>query len=212
MDNFFDGVTNRLHPWPAGRADLHFHILFDQEVIEKQIVSRYKQLTHRPGISPVPAAWVHTTILHSGPMDSFAPGEVDKIASLLQDECANIAPFSLTFDRPSIGSVAVECAARPGAPARRLWEAASQVCAEVTQSRYPITPAIYYPHLSIGYGTATKERQASRAEMKAWLSDCEYEPVTLQARSMTMVAQWHTGSHIRWKHLRTIPLSGSQEA
>ncbi|WP_405087386.1 hypothetical protein [Microbispora sp. NBC_01389] len=67
MDDFYAEVESREYPWPPGRADLHVHILFDPDVIEKALVEPYRAVTHRPGLAPVSAQWVHMTLLHGGP-------------------------------------------------------------------------------------------------------------------------------------------------
>ncbi|MFE7570674.1 hypothetical protein ACFU76_27575 [Streptomyces sp. NPDC057539] len=44
MEDFFTGVEQRAHAWPAGRADLHWHILFDPEVLREQLVAPYREV------------------------------------------------------------------------------------------------------------------------------------------------------------------------
>ncbi|GAA3087051.1 hypothetical protein GCM10020000_87260 [Streptomyces olivoverticillatus] len=154
---------------------------------------------------PVAAPDAHITVLHDGPLQDFAPGEIEKITELVRTECADIAPFDITLDRPAIGRVAIECPGRPGRPARRLWELTARASAEVTGSRFPRVPSAYQPHLSIGYSTSTATVRADRAAMKVWLSDCPRGPVTLTATALNLVAQWHTCERITWDHLVTIP-------
>ncbi|WP_372412603.1 2'-5' RNA ligase family protein [Streptomyces luteireticuli] len=208
MDSFFDEVTNRRYPYPAFRKDLHWHLTVDTALIHRKLVDPYRELTHRPGIAPVEAQWAHITLLHGQPLDDLAPGQAEKIAEIVTGECEQIAPFDVTLDRPSVGRVAIECPGRPGAPARRLWDLTARAGAEVTQDNFPRIPASYYPHLSLGYGSPTPTQRADRAELKAWLSDCPYGPVTLRITSLSLVAQWHTGQYIHWDHLATIPLAG----
>ncbi|MFE2039183.1 2'-5' RNA ligase family protein [Streptomyces scopuliridis] len=130
---------------------------------------------------------MHTTVMHGGPVEKYEHGEIDAIAERVRQECADIEPFGLTFDRPAIGRVAVECAARPGAPARRLWELTTRIDAEVTGRRFPTIPSGYYPHQSLAYGMAGPER-ADRRAMKILLSDHLGGPVVLRAERLTLVA------------------------
>lgn len=209
MDNFFDEVqTRKIQPYPALRKDLHWHLTIDTETVRKELIEPYRELTHRLGIVPVAAPDAHITVLHDGPLQDFAPGEIEKITELVRTECADIAPFDITLDRPAIGRVAIECPGRPGRPARRLWELTARASAEVTGSRFPRVPSAYQPHLSIGYSTSTATVRADRAAMKVWLSDCPRGPVTLTATALNLVAQWHTCERITWDHLVTIPLGG----
>jgi hypothetical protein len=84
--------------------------------------------------------------MHGGPVDQYTASEIATIADRVGEACATIAPFDLVYDRPSVGTVAVECAARPGAPARRLWELTTGIDSDVTGGRFPRIPADrYYP-------------------------------------------------------------------
>ncbi|WP_329169394.1 2'-5' RNA ligase family protein (plasmid) [Streptomyces sp. NBC_01267] len=207
MEDFYAEVEARAHAWPANRPDLHWHILFDPAVVEEKLVGPYRELTHRPGLAPVEARWVHTTVMHGGPVADYKDEELDTIVELVRQECATIAPFDLTFDRPAIGRVAVECAARPGAPARRLWQLTTQIDVDVTGGRNPVMPAGYYPHQSLAYGMAGEVR-ADRRAMKVLMSDHPGEPVTLRADKLSLVAQAHDRQFITWEHIVDVPLLG----
>src|SRR5690606_9761135 len=144
----------------------------------------------------------HLTVLHGGPVDEYRPGEIEAITQRVRDRCAGIEPFSLTFDRPTVGRVALECPARPGAPARRLWEVTARVDHEVTGGRFPLIPADYYPHISLAYGTPGESHPtgADRTALKRALSDHPGEPVTLRADRLCLVSQVHDRQHITWTH------------
>jgi hypothetical protein len=208
VDDFFNRVETRRHAWPAGRADLHWHLLFDLAVIEQHLVTPYTPITHQPGLQPVPSRWIHMTVLHGGPIADYRSGEIEAITELVTDRCATIDPPQLTIDRPMIGRVAIECAARPGAPVRQLWELTARVDAEVTGGRHPLLPATYYPHISIAYGIAGDHRP-SRTSLKAMLSDIPGEPTMLRATSLALVAQAHDRRHITWTPIATALLGGT---
>lgn len=209
--DFFQQVESRSTPWPAGRVDLHWHALFPAEVVDRQLVAPYREITHRPGLAPVPARWVHLTVLHAGPLADYRDGEVDAIVQRVRDRCAGIEPFELVVDRPVVGRVAIECQARPGAPARRLWEMTARVDADVTGGRFPRLPADYYPHVSLAYGTSGESHQtgADRVALKRDLSDHPGEPVTLTVDQLVLVAQVHDRRHITWTPMATAPLGRS---
>jgi len=76
VEDFFAQVESRRHAWPAGRDDLHRHLLYDDVLVEEQLVAPYRELTHRPGLAPVPARWVHTTVMHGGPVDQYTQAEL----------------------------------------------------------------------------------------------------------------------------------------
>lgn len=207
MEDFFRGVEQRpVMAWPAGREDLHWHVLPAPEVAEKQLVAPYRPLWEgQPGLAPVPPSWLHLTVLHGGPMGEYRDGEIDAMVKRAAAACREIEPFDITLDRPAIGRVAVECAGRPGAPARQLWELTGAADAAVTGSRFPRVPAVYYPHTTLAYGIAGEQRP-DRAAMKAMLSDLPGEPVTIRAARLSLVAQSHDRRHITWRLLEEVPL------
>ncbi|MEU9189452.1 2'-5' RNA ligase family protein [Streptomyces sp. NPDC048484] len=207
MEDFFAGVESRQHAWPAGREDLHWHLLHDAALVEEQLVVPYRELSHHPGLAPVPAQWVHTTVMHGGPVDQYTETEITAVVDRVGEACATIAPFDLIYDRPSVGTVAVECPARPGAAARRLWELTTGIDADVTGGRFPRIPDYgYYPHVSLAYGVGGPER-ADRRAMKAWLSDHPGGPVVLRATHLSLVAQRHDRRHITWSPIAVVPLT-----
>jgi hypothetical protein len=145
--------------------------------------------------------------MHGGPVDQYTDAEITTIVDRVGEACATIGPFDLIYDRPSVGTVAVECAARPGVPARRLWELTTRIDADVTGRRFPRIPADgYYPHASLAYGVGGPER-ADRRTMKAWLSDHYGGPVVLRATHLSLVAQRHDRQHITWRPLAVVPLA-----
>ncbi|MEU1813540.1 2'-5' RNA ligase family protein [Micromonospora aurantiaca (nom. illeg.)] len=201
MDSFFDRVTHR---WPAGRRDYHWHILPPLQQARAALFEPYRELTHREGLIPVEPAWYHVTVLHSAPVQQVTDGELEQIVAGVRQRCAAEAPFDLTVDRPAVGSVAVECAARPGAPARRLWQATVEASTAVIGDRVPVLPAVYYPHMSLAYATDHVDHRP----MKVWLSDHDIAPVTILVEHISLVAQSHNGRRITWHHILDVPLGG----
>ncbi|MFJ1751200.1 2'-5' RNA ligase family protein [Streptomyces sp. NPDC088116] len=208
MKNFFAEVTSRTHSWPEGRRDLHWHVLPDRRAVREQLVEPYAELTHMPGLEPVAPEWLHTTILHSGPEDSATDTEIARIVTLVRERVAEVAPFELTFNPPAVGRVGLECTARPGAPARRLWEIAWQATTEVAGSRWPLIPDRHYAHASLAYAGPDAAR-ADRKAMKIWLSDHGPGLVTLPVTALSLVSQWHDGRRIMWDHITDVPLGVS---
>ncbi|MEV6927444.1 2'-5' RNA ligase family protein [Dactylosporangium sp. NPDC051485] len=201
MANFFDTVIGR---WPAGREDYHWHILPDPEWVRTALFEPYRELTHRDGLAPVAPQWTHVTVLHSGPVDAFRAEEVEQVVDLVRAGCTAIAPFELTLDRPAPGRVALECAGRPGAPARQLWQLTGEATRAVTRDRFPLIPELYYPHASLAYGVATFDHRP----LKVSLSDHDHGPVSFLVSKVSLVAQSHDGRFITWRHVRDVSLTG----
>ncbi|MFE0658089.1 hypothetical protein ACFW2U_17130, partial [Streptomyces sp. NPDC058876] len=76
MENFFERVTPF---WPAGRRDLHWHIL-PTPAEATALAAPYQAIT-APGLRNVPVDGMHCTLLHAIGLDRDA---ID-IAALLRD-------------------------------------------------------------------------------------------------------------------------------
>lgn len=202
MESFFERVKGF---WPAGRQDLHWHLLPDRELARTALVEPYRQLTHRDGLAPIPAEWIHVTVLHGAPVEQVSTTELDKLTAGMRERCAQLAPVTITLHPPMVGSVALECAGRPGAPARAVWQAAIDTNIEVLGDRMIGPRANYEPHAALAYCDVP---QVNGAPLKAWLSDNAADPVTFTASQVTLVAQHHDGHHIIWEHLLDVPLAG----
>jgi 2'-5' RNA ligase len=207
MQDFFERVENREHAWPAGRRDLHWHLLPDPEIAREYLVEPYAELTRLPGLVPVAAEWLHVTALHSGSQQDATEQEIQEITSRVGEAVAGTGPVRLTFARPAIGNVAVECAARPGAPARRLWQAIWEATSSVVGKRWPRVPATYDPHVSLAYASHGAA-DLDRSRLKQLLSDLDGAEVTVEFRTLTLVSQWHDRSRIVWERLAEVPLTG----
>ncbi|MFF2820458.1 2'-5' RNA ligase family protein [Kitasatospora cineracea] len=205
MDDFFTRVTTRRNPWPTGRRDLHWHVLPDP-VTARALAGTWHAAAAHPGLNPVPEQWLHVTVLHAGPTSEASGEQIQAMADLVREQARHVAPFDLLLGRPQVGTVALECAGTPGAPARRLWELTAAATRAVFGNEPPLLPALYYPHCSIAYA-GPDGHLADRTALKALLSDVPGGPVTIPVTRLALVSQWHDGrSLIQWEPLLEIPL------
>ncbi|MGY4969560.1 2'-5' RNA ligase family protein [Streptomyces nigrescens] len=202
MKDFFSTVVHR---WPEGREDIHWHILPDRELVRQTLFEPYRELTHRPNLAPVRPENFHITLLHGPPVTEVSEQEVGDMTALVRKGCKRIAPFELTLDRPALGSVALECAGRPGAASRPLWQLTADAAAEATGGRFRNLPAAHYPHGSIAYAVG----DVARLPMKVWLSDNGPGPVTIPVDKISLVVQRHDRHEIVWDHILDVPLGWS---
>ncbi|EST27416.1 2'-5' RNA ligase family protein [Streptomyces roseochromogenus] len=202
MRDFFSTV---IHRWPEGRRDYHWHLLASPEWAEETLFEPYRELTHRPGLAPVRPENFHVTVLHGPPVEEMSEREIADMVDEVRAGCAWIAPLELTLGRATVGSVAIECAGRPGAASRPLWELTVAATAKATGGRYEALPAAHYPHASLAYGVGDVER----LPMKVWLSDHGPRPVTMRVEQISLVSQWHDRREIMFERILDVPLGGS---
>lgn len=99
MESFFAHIADR---WPPGREDYYWLLLPDPGRVLARLAGPYQELTRRPGLAPVPPAWVHVTIQHVAPVDAVTGEEIAKIIGVVRDGCAHVAPFELTVGQAEV--------------------------------------------------------------------------------------------------------------
>ncbi|MFB6814463.1 2'-5' RNA ligase family protein [Streptomyces sp. NPDC056347] len=203
MENFFERVAKA---WPVGRRDLHWHILPAASEADELLASYPETVFSRPGLSRVPSEWLHCTLLHAV---GLSAADVD-VGALVRDARAHVQqmePFTLTFDRPAIGPVAIEISGWPGTPFTRLVGSITQLTQEQHTAFQPA--ASRYPHMSIAY-TGPGSETINPVDLREALASIE-EPLshTVRADRIHLVEQWHDGATIKWEPIASIPLKGS---
>ncbi|WP_431984151.1 2'-5' RNA ligase family protein [Streptomyces qinglanensis] len=201
MESFFDRVGR---VWPAGRRDLHWHFLPTPDEAAA-LTAPYAGLP-RPGLPGVPVEGVHCTVLHTV---GLARADID-LGPLLEDVRAyarTARPFVITFDRPAIGTVAVEISGWPQSPFSAVVEYLIGAMTR-TGAAFKAAPS-RYPHISVAY-TADGAESLETAGLKAELAAID-GPLsgTVLADRLHLVEQWHDGRHIMWQTVAVVPLEGA---
>ncbi|MEU3663992.1 2'-5' RNA ligase family protein [Streptomyces sp. NPDC032940] len=206
MENFFTRVER---VWPAGRRDLHWHIL-PTEAEAQALTAPYAEVVARPGLQPVPVPWMHCTLLHAIGLSRSAV-DIGALVEHVQEDVRTVAPFTLTFDRPAVGPVAVEISGWPGRAFTGLGTALTE--ATTRASGVPFTASrSRYPHMSVAYTTKGAE-DVDAIAVKAALADVAGPlSATVSVDRLHLVEQWHDGATITWEPLAEVPLAGQASA
>lgn len=202
MENFFERVGRF---WPAGRRDLHWHILPTQ--FEAEALAEPYTGFARLGLAGVALQDMHCTLLHAVGLTPADAADVDTLVKDVAAYAQTQQPFTLTFDRPSVGSVAVEIAGWPGSRFTTLVDAIAGLMQDRYGSAFSPAPS-RYPHMSLAYTTEGAEA-INRVDLRAALAAIE-GPLsgTVYVDRLHLVEQWHDGQHITWEPVAQVPLSG----
>ncbi|MFJ5850436.1 2'-5' RNA ligase family protein [Streptomyces sp. NPDC092903] len=203
MENFFERVAKT---WPAGRRDLHWHILPAGSEADELLSLYPANVFARPGLVRVQSEWLHCTLLHAVGL-SAADVDVDALVRDVRARALKVEPFTLTFDRPAIAPVAIEISGWPGTPFTRLVDSITQLMQKQHTAFRPA--ASHYPHMSIAY-TGPGSNAIDPVGLRAALASLE-APLshTVRADRIHLVEQWHDGATIKWEPIASIPLKGS---
>lgn len=200
MESFFARV-GRI--WPEGRRDLHWHILPTLDEASA-LAAPYTGLV-RPGLQGVPVQGMHCTLLHAVGLARADIG-LDALLKDVGSYAQTVRPFTLTFDRPAVGNVAVEISGWPGSPFAEIVEYLTQA---MTRSGAAFTAApSRYPHMSLGY-TSKGAENIEAASLKTALASID-GPLTgtVLADRLHLVEQWHDGEQITWQPIAEVLLAG----
>ncbi|MFD9601811.1 2'-5' RNA ligase family protein [Streptomyces sp. NPDC059970] len=200
MENFFERVGRF---WPAGRRDLHWHILPTPDEAAA-LAAPYKGLA-APGLQGVPVHGMHCTLMHAVGLSS---NDVDTDALLkgATSYAQTVRPFTLTFDRPAVGTVGVEISGWPGRQFTEIVDTLTQVTVS-TGAAFRAAPS-RYPHMSLAYASNGAE-DVDAVTLRAALAAIE-QPLSgpLLVDRLHLVEQWHDGAHITWNPIAQMPLAG----
>lgn len=199
MESFFERV-GRI--WPEGRRDLHWHILPTLDEA-RALAAPYTGFV-RPGLQGVPVQGMHCTLVHAV---GLARAGVD-LNALLKDVgtyAQTVQPFSLTFDRPAVGNVAVEISGWPRSPFAAIVEYLTQAMSR-SGGAFTAAPS-RYPHMSLAY-TSDGAENIEAVSLKMALASID-RPLsgTVLADRLHLVEQWHDGAQIMWQPIAEVPLA-----
>lgn len=200
MENFFERVG---HFWPAGRRDLHWHILPTPDEAGA-LGAPYTGLV-QPGLQGVPVQAMHCTLLHAVGL-ARTDVDLDALLEHVGSYAQTVRPFTLTFDRPAVGRVALEISGWPGSPFTEIVENLTQA---MVRGGAPFTAApSRYPHISLAY-TSDGAENVEAVSLKTALASID-RPLsgTVLADRIHLVEQWHDGAQIRWQPLAEVQLTG----
>jgi 2'-5' RNA ligase len=200
MESFFARVGR---VWPAGRRDLHWHIL--PTLAEAgAIAAPYKGLAPQ-GLASVPVEWMHCTLMHAVGL-GIDDVDTDALLEEVGSYARSVEPFLLTFDRPAVGAVAVEISGWPGRPFTEIVDTVTQATARSTEAAFKPAPS-RYPHMSLAY-TSHGAEDVNAVTLRAALADID-QPLsgTLAVDRLHLVEQWHDGTHITWRPIAEVPLA-----
>jgi 2'-5' RNA ligase len=201
MEDFFAQIERR---WPAGREDLHWHVLPGPALVRDRLAAQYRRLIHRSGLAPVRPRWAHITIQHYAPVAAISDRDLAAVAELVRERCAGVTPFEVTAKRAEPWGGGIVCPLHPSAPLRSLWQAATAAAQAVTGDRFGSPPAGFHPHLTLAYTTARMDR----APLQDWLDGSGAVEVALPVTGLALVAQRHNRREITWRVLEQVLLTG----
>ncbi|GAA1156547.1 hypothetical protein GCM10009630_63210 [Kribbella jejuensis] len=154
--------------WRPGRSFYTWHIIFPSDAVLAGLHSAYQGLvTSLPGISPVPAQWLHLTLQGIGFADKVPQADLDLIIDAARHRLEEFRPFAIKLG-PAI--VEAESLQLPVSPVDRLRRLRGQLHAAITdvwgRDSVPELPELH-PHVSLGYWNQNAPAAPLHRQVKA---------------------------------------------
>jgi 2'-5' RNA ligase len=154
--------------WRPGRSFYTWHIIFPNDAVLADVHTGYQRVVGSlPGISPVPAQWLHLTLQGIGFVDKVPQADLDPIIDAAERRLEHFRPFEIKLG-PAV--VDVESLQLPVSPADRLRRLRDQLRAAVTdvwgRDSVPELPELD-PHISLGYWNRNAPAEPLQQRVKA---------------------------------------------
>lgn len=196
----------KAHSYQKGRADWNFNILVGKQPDVQRMANEYAPtLLAQAGLyGPVPADWLHMTILRIGLTDEFSEEEMLRVVGILAPKLANIQLSELAFDSWWQWGGNIVFHISPHEELASIYKAVVTSVEEVVgKDRTVLTPhGQFIPHVTLAY---TKDRHDELATNEA-LSKTRVIPARFRAPAVALIRQWPVDGHYEWEVVREMPV------
>lgn len=191
------------HYYQKKRVDWNFNVLFTGETDVIRMVNEYAPYLDHPGLyDPIPAEWLHSTILRVGLTNDFSEEEMLKVADVLASKLANLVLPEFIFDSWWLWGGNVVLHITPDEQYREIYNCVIEAMQTVIGGDRMLgsTHGTFIPHVGLAY---TKTHHKER-EINTQLLDNPVRPATFRATSVSLIRQWPTSGHYEWEIVKDL--------
>lgn len=191
------------HRWARERADWNFNILFEDQPQVARYADQYAAALEHPGLyDPVPAAWLHATILRVGFFDDFSEDEMLTVLHRLEPTLAAMKVPKLLLGQWWIwgGNPCVHFT--PDEPLNAIFKAVlSEVSAVVGTDRLAQS-LNFMPHITLAYSKTYSDKHGLFIQ----LQNQRIDAVPVRINRLSLVKQYVIDNYYAWDVIREIPV------
>jgi hypothetical protein len=191
--------------YKPGQVNWNFNLIFDDQSMVAYMAKQYANIIQHPGLySPIPALWLHSTILAVGPTDGYTEAEMLEVAVKLQQSLAVISLPEFSFDSWWLWGGNVVLHISPDDEFTKLYNhVVTALSSVVGPDRTTHTPhGNFIAHTAMAYSkTHHKEH-----EVHEQLAAHPIKPVKFKATHLPLTRQWPTEGHYEWEVVRDIKI------
>lgn len=190
------------HAWQRGEVDWHFLVIFDKEPGIEEFAEKYKQPLDHPGLhTPIPAEWLHMTILRVGPITEISDEQMDKVCQLIQEQSRGLIMPELSLNSPWSWSGSVCVHVDPEDEIKKLYGITASACNQILDYETD-TPEKFIPHVTLAYPKDTEDD----AEIVRQIEQSQIEPFTFKPTELCLVKQTQTPPYYQWEVVKRLRL------
>jgi 2'-5' RNA ligase len=195
--------------WHVGRRFYAWHLTFPgpEAADLRRFAAEYRTvLKPLPGLDLIPDQWLHLTMQGLGFIDEVDSGDVDAIVEAAHARLAGVAPFTLTFDQPTVTPEAVLWEVNPTGPA--AVRAAVRAAIGDVWATVPEAADGFVAHVSAAYSNS----DGPQAAVREALDRVEAAPATVRIGEAQLIVMHRDNRMYEWTTYASIPLGTAREA
>lgn len=198
------------HGASEGQVDWNFNVIFDgcPEVVE--MAQQYAPLVTHPGLySPIPAKWLHATILRVGPEDDFTKEEMLAVAECLHGKLAKLELPEFRFDSWWLWGGNVVLHISPADEFTKIYDAVISALEQIVGPERTLKSPYggrFIAHTALAYTRSHHKEH----EINQQLASKLIHPASFKVSYLPLIRQWPTGGHYEWEIIRKIPIGGDR--
>lgn len=179
--------------------DWNFNIIFNQPDVAR-MAKDYAQTLDHPGLyRPIPAQWLHSTILRVGLTTDYTEAEMMAVVEILQPKLARLGLGEFVFDSWWLWGGNVVLHITPEEGLNQIYEEVTKaVEAVVGSDRTP--KSSFIPHMTLAY-TKTHHNEG---EINQQLVAHPVKPARFMVPQLLLLKQWPTAGHYEWEVIKSI--------
>jgi 2'-5' RNA ligase len=195
------------HKHHAGVVDWNFNVVFENQPAVAAMAEAYAPLLDRPELyDPIPAKWLHATILRVGTVDDeYTEEEMLAVADKVQAAVVNFTLPEFHFGELVTVYGNICFIIEPRTELEKLYNIVAESLESVVgPERATKTPyGRFISHMSLAYSRAQNNEAAIEAELK----QAHIAPAEFRVTRMPLIKQWPTDGHYEWDIVKDVKLS-----
>jgi 2'-5' RNA ligase len=189
-------------------VDWNFNLVYNSQPAIVDFAKHYESALQHPGLyDPIPAKWLHATILRVGTIDEYTEEEMLAVAKVLQPKLATLELPVFQFDAWWLWSGNVVFHISPGDHFTKLYTAVESALKDIVgEARTPKTPhGQFVPHTSLAYTRAHDDEQSLHKQ----LLSIPLKSAAFAATHMPLIKQWPVNGHYEWEVIKDLYIGKS---